>query len=137
MSNHDALPDDFGKYLRQARESRSLSLREISVTTKISMTVLQALEANDTAQVPGGIFGRSFVRTYAEEVGLDPDTAVKAFLETLPTKGTRESVSESVRGAVGFDNSEGFGNEQIRALAFRLVLISLPIVALILFFATR
>ncbi len=133
MSDHDALPDDFGKYLRQARESRSLSLRELSVTTKISMTVLQALEANDTAQVPGGIFGRSFVRTYAEEVGLDPDTAVKAFLETLPGKGTRESV----RGAVGLDGSEGFGNEQIRALAVRLILISLPIVALILFFATR
>ena len=133
MSDHDALPDDFGKYLRQARESRSLSLRELSVTTKISMTVLQALEANDTAQVPGGIFGRSFVRTYAEEVGLDPDTAVKAFLETLPAKGTRESV----RGAVGLDGSEGFGNEQIRALAVRLILISLPIVALILFFATR
>ncbi len=133
MSDHDALPDDFGKYLRQARESRSLSLRELSVTTKISMTVLQALEANDTAQVPGGIFGRSFVRTYAEEVGLDPDTAVKAFLETLPAKGARESV----RGAVGLDGSEGFGNEQIRALAVRLILISLPIVALILFFATR
>ncbi len=133
MSDHDALPDDFGQYLRRARENRGLSLRELSVTTKISMTVLQALEASDTAQVPGGIFGRSFVRTYAEEVGLDPETAVRAFLETLPAKGTHEPV----RGTAGLETSEGFGNEKIRALAVRLVLISVPIVALILFFATR
>ena len=98
MSDHDALPDDFGKYLRQARESRSLSLRELSVTTKISMTVLQALEANDTAQVPGGIFGRSFVRTYAEEVGLDPEHSG----EGVPRDVTRQGhprVCKRSRGA--------------------------------------
>ncbi len=133
MSDQEARPDDFGKYLREAREARGVSLRELSVTTKISMTVLQALEANNVAQVPGGIFGRSFVRAYAEEVGLDPETTVTAFLETLPGKSSREPA----RGSVSHETVEGVGNEQVSALAVRLAVISVVIIALIVFFVTR
>ena len=129
MSDQEARPDDFGKYLREAREARGVSLRELSVTTKISMTVLQALEGNNVAQVPGGIFGRSFVRAYAEEVGLDPETTVTAFLETLPGKGNREPA----RGSVSHETVEGVGNEKVSALA----VISVVIIALIFFFVTR
>ncbi len=45
------------------------------------MTVLRALEAGRTADVPGGIFARAFVKSYAREVGLNPDEAVARFLE--------------------------------------------------------
>ena len=133
MSDQEARPDDFGKYLREAREAGGVSLRELSATTKISMTVLQALEANNVAQVPGGIFGRSFVRAYAEEVGLDPETTVTAFLETLPVKSSREPA----RGSVSHETVEGVGNEQVSALAVRLAVISVVIIALIFFFVTR
>jgi len=133
MSDQEARPDDFGKYLREAREARGVSLRELFVTTRISMTVLQALEANDVAQVPGGIFGRSFVRAYAEEVGLDPETAVTAFLEILPGKGNREPVE----GSVSHETVEGGGTDQVSALAVRLAVISVVIIALIFFFVTR
>ena len=133
MSDQEAGPRDFGKYLREAREHRGVSLRELSVATKISMTVLQALEGNDIARVPGGIFSRSFVRTYAAEVGLDPETAVTAFLEAFPDKGKREFG----RGGAGHETSEGFANERVTAMAVRLALVSVLIVGLILFFATR
>ena len=46
--------------LREARERRGLSLRQISNATKIAMLTLEALERNDIARLPGGIFtGRS------------------------------------------------------------------------------
>jgi cytoskeletal protein RodZ len=133
MSDQDARPEDFGKHLREAREASGVSLRELSATTKISMTVLQALEANDVAQVPGGIFGRSFVRAYAEEVGLDPEATVAAFLETLPGKGNREPAKANA----SYEAVEGGGNAQVSTLAVRLAVISLVIIALIFFFVSR
>ena len=78
-------PVDFGSMLRSAREARGISLSEIAESTKISTGVLEALETNDVATLPGGIFTRSFVRSYAGAVGLDPEEALQAFLEAFPT----------------------------------------------------
>ena len=72
---------DFGGKLRQARERRGVSLRQIAATTKISVASLEALERNDLSRLPGGIFSRAFVRSYAQEVGLDPDETVREFID--------------------------------------------------------
>ncbi len=78
---------DVGSRLRAAREARGLSLREIAARTKISVSALEALECNDLTRLPGGLFSRAFVRTYAKEVGLDPEQAVRDFDEHLSTEG--------------------------------------------------
>src|ERR687896_2237635 len=72
---------DFGGKLRQARERRGISLRQIATSTKISVAALEALERNDISKLPGGVFSRAFVRSYASEVGLDPDRTVGEFLD--------------------------------------------------------
>src|SRR5687767_2726732 len=72
---------DFGGTLRSARERKGISLRHIANATKISMGALESLEKNDFKRLPGGIFSRSFVRAYAQEVGLDPDQTVADFLK--------------------------------------------------------
>jgi cytoskeletal protein RodZ len=78
-------PDsDFGATLREAREQRGVSLREIAEATKISLPALQALERNDLARLPPGIFTRAFVRGYAREAGLDPEEAVRRFVAAFP-----------------------------------------------------
>lgn len=71
---------DFGARLREARERKGISLRQIAGATKISVAALEALERNDISRLPGGIFSRAFVRSYAIEVGLDPDETVRQFL---------------------------------------------------------
>ncbi len=76
---------DFGTTLRQARERRGVSLREISNTTKISFPALEALERNDISRLPGGIFSRAFVRAYAQSVGLDPEETVRDFVAAFPS----------------------------------------------------
>jgi cytoskeletal protein RodZ len=73
--------DDFGGKLRLARERRGISLRQIASSTKIAAAALEALEKNDISKLPGGIFSRAFVRSYAVEVGLNPDETVKEFLD--------------------------------------------------------
>src|SRR5215218_10709633 len=77
----DRASGGFGGKLRDARERRGVSLRQIANATKISIAALEALERNDLSKLPGGIFSRAFVRSYAIEVGLDPDAAVHEFLE--------------------------------------------------------
>lgn len=72
---------DFGGKLRAARERRGISLRHIAATTKISVAALEALERNDISRLPGGIFSRAIVRSYAVEVGLDPEATVQEFLD--------------------------------------------------------
>ena len=75
---------DFGSRMRHAREQRGVSLRQIAEATKISVSQLEALERNDISRLPGGIFSRAFVRSYAAEVGVDPEQTVRDFLSQFP-----------------------------------------------------
>ena len=65
--------DDIGGRLREAREQRGLSLPDAARRTKLSIHVLQAIERNDFDSLPGGMFRKAYVRTLAEEVGLNPN----------------------------------------------------------------
>ena len=93
---------DFGGKLRLARERRGISLRQIAASTKISVAVLEALERNDISKLPGGIFSRAFVRSYAVEVGLDPDQTVQEFLERFQAE---PAPSSEVRAAIPEEES--------------------------------
>jgi cytoskeleton protein RodZ len=63
----------FGDYLRREREMRGVTLEEISAATRISIRFLEAIEGEELSKLPGGIFTRSFVRTYARYLGLDEE----------------------------------------------------------------
>ncbi len=52
---------------------RGVTLEEISAATRISIRFLQAIEGEELSKLPGGIFTRSFVRTYARFLGLDEE----------------------------------------------------------------
>src|SRR6059036_3603350 len=80
----DRTSSGFGGALREARERRGVSLRQISNATKISMSALEALERNDISRLPGGIFSRAFVRAYAVEVGLEPEATIQEFIAQFP-----------------------------------------------------
>jgi len=69
----------FGENLQREREMRGVTLQEISAATKIGVRFLRALETEDFGQVPGGIFTRSFIRTYAKYLGLDEDRVLAEY----------------------------------------------------------
>src|ERR1051325_3632237 len=84
MAPIKAAEGDFGARMRHAREQRGVSLRQIAEATKISVSALEALERNDISRLPGGIFSRAFVRSYAAEIGVDPEQTVREFLAQFP-----------------------------------------------------
>ena len=69
----------FGENLRREREMRGVTLEEISSATKISLRFLDAIERDDFGKLPGGIFVRSFIRSYARYLGLDEERVVADF----------------------------------------------------------
>lgn len=71
----------FGGWLRQQREIRNLTLREIADSTKIGMRYLEALETDRFERLPAPIFAKGFLRQYARYVGLDPDEVVNFYLQ--------------------------------------------------------
>lgn len=71
----------FGDRLRREREMRGVTLDEISESTKISRRSLQALENEEFGLLPGGIFNKGFVRSYARYLGIDEDEAVSDYVE--------------------------------------------------------
>lgn len=73
-----------GERLREARERRGVSLRQIAEQTNVSVRSLEAIERNQLDKLPGGIFTRGFIRSYASQVGLDPDAVVRQFLQDEP-----------------------------------------------------
>jgi cytoskeleton protein RodZ len=75
---------DFGARMKLVREQRGVSLRQIADATKISVGQLEALERNDISRLPGGIFSRAFVRSYAAQIGVDPEQTVREFLSQFP-----------------------------------------------------
>jgi hypothetical protein len=85
MISAEGLPQDSLCFrLRRERERRQIPLSSISANTKISVSLFQALERGDVSRWPGGIFRRSFIRAYAEAIGLDPDCVAREFSEEFP-----------------------------------------------------
>jgi cytoskeletal protein RodZ len=60
-----------GKYLRTIRESQGLSLIKVADATRIREPVLTALEGDRYGNLPP-LYVKSFLRAYAECLGLDP-----------------------------------------------------------------
>ena len=82
--------ESLGRRLRRERERRSISLASIAAETKISAALLEALECDDISHWPPGIFRRSFVRAYANAIGVDAEAVVEEFQEWFPDEGGAE-----------------------------------------------
>ena len=118
---------DLGSRLKQARQQRGVSLRDIATATKISVVALEALERNDYSRLPGGIFSRAFVRAYALAVGVEPEEAVNEFLVDF-TRWEKERERNKKRPEITADDRE-FLERQRRALrTFRMVLVVVVLV---------
>ena len=65
-----------GEKLRQAREERGFTLSEVAEQTRISSLYLESIENDDYRTLPGGIFNKGFVKSYAKFVGINEQEAL-------------------------------------------------------------
>jgi cytoskeleton protein RodZ len=111
--------ETFGGRLKAAREAGGVSLKEIAAATKISVSALDALERNDFSRLPGGIFGRAFIRAYAVEVGLDPEATVRDF-QTEMGRNERDASTTALRPEVTPEDREFLERQRRAAHALRI-----------------
>lgn len=68
-----------GELLQEARRASGLSISDLSAKTKIPDRMLEAIELDDYQKVSGTLYVKSFLRTYAEYVGLDPQVILDLY----------------------------------------------------------
>lgn len=77
----------FGDHLKQKREERGVSLEDISSTTRVAVRYLHALEIGDFEALPGGVFNRGIVRSYARCIEMDEAQAIRSFDDACRSAG--------------------------------------------------
>lgn len=70
-----------GEKLRQAREERGITLSEVAEQTRISPLYIESIENDDYRSLPGGIFNKGFVKSFAKYVGVDEQEALQSYAE--------------------------------------------------------
>ena len=70
-----------GEFLREARQSRNLSVEDLSSSIRIGKEQLIALEKGDEKSLPERVFIRAMVRRIAEKLNLDTSFILKELNE--------------------------------------------------------
>jgi cytoskeleton protein RodZ len=111
-----------GSVLRGKREALGVTLREVSETLNLSITIIQAIEADDYERLPGPVFARGYVRAYARLLGLDPDPL-------LALSPKRDDPATATRRSTG----QSFGNRLARRPGLILGAVGLLLLVAVLF----
>ncbi len=75
--------ENFGLHLKHERELRGVSLEEIAESTRIHIRYLEALENNEFDKMPGEVFVKGYIRSYARVIGFDSEEMVNVYDESV------------------------------------------------------
>ena len=81
---------EIGETLREARMRRRIDMTEVETATKIRGKYLRALENEEWDLLPGPTFVKSFLRTYAEYLGLDARLLVEEYRQRYERPSTQD-----------------------------------------------
>ena len=71
----------FGETLRNAREAKGLTCSQVAAQTHMLVQIVEEMEREDFHRIPAPIYGRGFVRLFADCVGLDSVPLVREFMD--------------------------------------------------------
>ncbi len=96
--------ETIGEKLQKARIDRGLTIGDLQKITKIQRRYLEAIEENDFDAMPSDYYKRTFIRQFAEAVGLNPrpllrrldgkpeeEELTNTMTLSMPVKGSRKS----------------------------------------------
>jgi transcriptional regulator with XRE-family HTH domain len=96
-----------GDTLREARMREHLDIADVESRTKIRAKYLRALENEEFGMLPGPTFVKTFLRTYAEALGLDPQVLVEEYRATYESRDEAEQLQPLGPTAVARDRRRG------------------------------
>ncbi|HVI85074.1 MAG TPA: helix-turn-helix domain-containing protein, partial [bacterium] len=89
-----------GERLRSAREALGLSLEEIESATHIRRAYLHALENESFEELPGPVYAKGFLRSYAAYLGLAPRELLELYPGGPPPDHPRSPVEVRITPAM-------------------------------------
>ena len=103
------MAESLGEKLRQAREAKGVSISEVAEQTRISALYLESIENDDYRPLPGGIFNKGFVKSFAKYVGVDENEAMQDYAKISASQENtvEEESTRSYRPEVLTDDSSG------------------------------
>lgn len=99
------MAETLGEKLRAAREERGVSVSEVAEQTRIAPMYIECIENDNYKPLPGGIFNKGFVKSYARFIGYDEQQALQEYNRLLSqTEGTQDDHLRSYRPEVLTDD---------------------------------
>jgi len=77
--------------LKAYRERSGITLEKVAMVTRIGLHFLRAIEAEEFAKLPGGVYNTSYIRQYARAVGYDEADLLQHYHRLTPPKPTDET----------------------------------------------
>ncbi len=71
--------ESVGEYLRRNREAQRMSIEEVSRATRVPTSSVERIEADQFDELPGEVFVRGFLKSYARAVKLEPDEVLARY----------------------------------------------------------
>lgn len=68
-----------GQYLKSERMARQMSVEEVSRSTRVPMSSVERMEADQFDELPGEVFVRGFLKSYARAIGIAPEEVLARY----------------------------------------------------------
>jgi cytoskeletal protein RodZ len=68
-----------GQYLQKRRVEKGMSIEEVSRSTRVPVSSVERIEADRFGELPGEVFVRGFLRSYARAVDVQPDDVLARY----------------------------------------------------------
>lgn len=119
-----------GTILHEARNRRKIELSEVEAETRIRLRYLSAIENEEWDVLPGGVYTRGFIRTYASFLGLDGERLVEDYREGVERWHRSPAEPSRQVGPVGDGGPSRRPRVPLAALAV-LAVIAVAVVAIL------
>ena len=82
--------ESVGKYLKELRESKGVTLEEIAEETKIQKRYLEDLENDEFESLPGDAYVKGFIRNYSAAMNINSDEVMAIYKKMKINKNQME-----------------------------------------------
>ncbi len=82
--------NSLGEIFRQKREEKKISIKNVCDVTKLSKSIILAIESDNFEDLPGGFFNRGILRTYAKFLKLDEEEIIRIYENIYKKDGEKK-----------------------------------------------
>lgn len=119
--------ESIGEFFRQVRETKGLTIDEVSSKTRIRSDFVRALEEGNFAKLPDQVFARGFVRSYARSLGLDEEDAIHRFIQSAGAYYEKQEERERLKLRQAEEERKRQANRKAVVIAIGIAILTLVV----------